>query len=939
MVVNGNTFTFTGLEPLIVHGLASFEVAMPDALSDLAIETLDLADLSLTNLVLHSVTVDGVISWRQQVKLAGVNSPEPKSYGQAIALSQDGDTLVVGADRTGETSGVVFVYSRSGTTWTEQAKLYPDDRLSGGGAGFGRSVAIDGNLLVVGSPNDINRGYDTGAIYIYRLVNGAWTQEWKQRGDSAGNKFGTSVGVDGTNSRIMVGAPGANRVYVYLYDGSQLIDKWPLSVTLSGSGEFGYSLDLDNSGVALIGAPSANGTGEAYIYNRNGDNTWTKKATLISTSEQSGERFGAAVALKQYSGRAVVGSPNYDGKNADQGAAWVFEGSAENWHLVARLTADGGLPDNEATHEGNAGDHFGASVAIYDNYVAVGAPDYDGNSANQGKAYVFYRLDQYCGGGCDPIAWTRSLNLSSSTPAENEYFGKALVLGDKLLVIGVPGFNETDANNNITREGIGDIRTYTTNGSMSINDLSDAETGLYRAETLTGGDNFGRQTIFDDSHNELIVSAYGENKVYVFVDEGLYWRQVQVLEQSSGKFGYDMDLDGTRLVVGAPGDNKLYIYEYGDNGYELAETISGPTGAEAFGAAVAVEGDLIAVGAPDTTMWYSSVNQPVADYKLQLGKTGVAFDYKLYNGAWTPDAYFFPYTQGIYFTDTTFEKDGFTYTIVNPNPNATSYKGEYTPDGPQAIVQDDLSESDQNYYTFTLNNYQINWVNSDLNDEDKSVEVWPMTCAMIWDSNDGDGRAYKVCNNSYDNASRVTVAGKDYVDAVLVFNGADKYVDSDGTEYTPGAAVSASNLPENRVIWFYGPDIHDLHNLKYGGLGDGKYYDLSDEDTGWTLQPYTCAAVMDDTRGSGNASVVYCNDTALQKTYPGINNVDYVGVFAYTDSLGVLGRTLTATGTYSYDGLNNAQFGASIELSGSKIYIGAPGINAQYTEDVTSHWI
>ncbi|NOY98117.1 MAG: hypothetical protein GXP40_02795, partial [Chloroflexi bacterium] len=881
VLVNGNTFTFTGVEPLVVHGLAGFAVVMPDALSDLAIETIDLADLNLTNLVLHSVTVDGVISWRQQVKLAGINSPEPKSYGQALALSKDGNTLVVGADRVGQMAGVVFVYARSGSNWVEQAKLYPDDRLSGGGWGFGRAVAVDGSLLVIGAPQDINRGYDTGAVYIYRLVNGAWTQEWKQRGESSGHKFGAAVDVDSSNGRIMVGAPGTGSVYLYTYDGSQLINKWPLTVKLNGSGEFGTAVDLDSSGVALIGAPSANGTGEAYLYYRAGSGSWTLHTTLTSISQQSGERFGAAVAIKQYSGRAVVGSPNYDGTNTDQGAAWVFEESGGNWSLVARLTADGGLPPDEATHEGNAGDHFGASVAIHGDYVAVGAPDYDGNSANQGKVYVFYRHERACGGACDPVAWTRSHNLASSTPAENEYFGKAVALGDKLLVAGVPGFNETDANNNIVRAGIGIIRTYVTDGSIAVNDFTNTATGLYRAEALSGGANFGRKTIYDPTYKELIVSAYGENKIYIYVNEGLFWRLTQTLTQS-GNFGYDMDKDGNRLVIGAPGANKFYVYERGANGWELKSTVGGPTGASGFGASVSVNGNRVAVGAPDTVLWYSSSNQPQAGYQLNLGKTGVAFTYTTSGANWTLERFLMPYDSGLYFA--TYQEQSSGGTVLD---NMLSY---------------DDGDGDTLEYKDFLN------VNSTAAD----VKLWlgldasyVLPPGMVYARDlkpDSNATSYKVTTTTYsfpEAPPQICVEDNDSGGFFgKPYDGWKCWADYDG--------IGSLDLPSDFT--------NDDKNIKISPRAKGRVYDNDGADDGGT----------------------WTNDSWIDwYTRGGCDCADFL--YAWANSSGRFQEASVVDMTYArtFNGLNNAAFGASIELNGSTVYVGASGINRQYSADVT----
>ena len=877
-----------------------FSVSMPDALSDLAIETIDLADLSLTNLVLHSVTVDGVISWRQQVKLAGINSPEPRSYGQALALSLDGNTLVVGADRVGEISGVVFVYTRSGDNWIEQAKLYPDDRLSGGGMGFGRSVAIDGTLLLVGAPQDINRGYDTGAVYIYRLANGAWTQEWKLRGGGSYYKFGTAVDVDVTNGRILVGAPGANTVYYYTYQSSELINKWPQKSSFSGSGEFGTALDLISSAYVLVGAPGANSIGEAYLYGHDGNNIWSKRATFESTSEQAGERFGAAVALKENNGRLVVGSPNYKGENNEQGAAWIFEGSGANWNMVARLTADGGLPPNEATHEGNAGDHFGASVTIYGDYVAVGAPDYDGNSANQGKVYVFYRHERYCGGACDPVAWTRSLNLASSAPAESEYFGKALVLGDKRLIIGVPGFNETDGSNNITRNGIGTIRTYTTDGSLAINDIANSNTGLYRAEALSGEGNFGRKVIYDLTTKELIVSAYGVNSIYIYTNEGLYWRLIQTITQS-GDFGYDMEKDGNNLVVGAPGANKFYIYQRGDDGWAYKTDKTGPSGVGRFGASVAIDGSRIAVGAPDTNLWISSSGQPKTAYQLSLGKTGVAFTYTGSDAAWTLEKFIIPYDARLYFS--IFETVTSGGTLLD-----------------KMLSYDDGDGDTWEYKNFLNSNSTDTEIKNWLGME--STDDVPLAMNVTEDPvPDPNATSYKIVDHEYFIPSVPSQLGLDEGDDCSLFCDEEGY-------------------------WFYA----DYDGTKFY-LGDHDDGDWEDDDQKIKLAPRTKVNIYDNSDYSDGPStqtfenLSYTEWLELNNGDQGYVNdrADDIYVWAHPDGRLQDDQTITITGR-TFSGLNNAAFGSSIELNGNTVYIGAPGISGgrRYeiiaTDPTYSHW-
>ena len=769
VTVKCNTFDFSGLEPLVVTGMGAFQLTGSEALSDVAIETVDVANMDLTTLVLHVLLVDGVISWRQQVKLDGVGAKDTNSFGQSLAW--DGSTLVVGASRAlvsitdkkpvdntvtdfvksanvgvgqtklasgayhvemrdagsadwefrlldasnnvvsianmgsggwqdvptnkvidtmrglmiafganeaaysavsaasftynvGQFPGVVYVYTQSGSTWTEQTKLYAKDGEYAA-QGFGSSVAISGDVLAVGAPQDNSLGANAGAVYIFQRSGADWWQAAKLKASdgAANDSFGTAVAVSGVTA--LAGAPGddngAGAVYVFQYGANAWAQKTKFMASDRAANDlFGAALAYVG-GTAGIGAPGADSSrGSAYIFTGSGA-TWTQSAKLLSSSAQAGEQFGSALAMD--SARIVIGAPYYDGKNVDQGAAFIYDLSAGVWVLSARLTADGGLPEALAQTEARANDHFGAAVALSGAYVIVGAPDYDGVSLNQGAVYPFmYLPDGGCGCGG---TWIRSKNkLVSSTPTENDYFGKSLALNGAALVVGVPGFNETDANNNILREDVGTVRFYSTDGLLKLNDMTDTLIGLYRAEITAvsgGAAQAGYEMLYHTASRTLLVGAPGEGYVYVYANEGLYWRYSQTLSCPTpgcigGSFGYDMDLSGSTLVVGAPGAGAAYVFTYSGGLWNFAAAIGGPGGTGDFGRSVAIEGGRIAVGAPGTSVWYWSVDSP---YGLWLSASGAVFTYTGSGASWSYERFVMPYDGGM--------------------PNATYYWAYWTP--------------------------------------------------------------------------------------------------------------------------------------------------------------------------------------------------------------------------------------------------------------------
>jgi len=264
-------------------------------------------------------------------------------FGVSVALQ--GDTLVVGAGFDDYViradSGSVYVYTRSSsssgaTTWTLQAQLKPRDWDRGDQ--FGRSVAIDGNIIVVGQPDDDDKGIASGSAYVYTRRGTTWTQQAKLTAfDGArGDYFGTSVAID--CNTIVVGADGD-----------------------------------EQSG--LTG-------GSAYVYTRTGT-TWRKQAKLRAsdsgtTRTDSLDDFGRSVAI---AGDTIVVGALRDNDNdkgiRNSGSVYVFQRTYSNylsmdttWTEQAKLTAS----------DGAAGDEFGRSVAIDGDTIVVGAWLADGSA-------------------------------------------------------------------------------------------------------------------------------------------------------------------------------------------------------------------------------------------------------------------------------------------------------------------------------------------------------------------------------------------------------------------------------------------------------------------------------------------------------------------------------------------------------------------------------
>ena len=308
--------------------------------------------------------------------------------GEAVSIS--GDTVVVGAPRdddNGDSSGSAYVFVRSGATWIEQAKLLPGDGALGDR--FGTSVSISGDTVVVGAPFDDDNGSSAGSAYVFVRSGTTWTEQAKLLpGDgAASDDFGTSVSIDGDIT--VVGAiqhddSGGNSgsAYVFVRSGATWSEEAKLLASDGAAGDFfGQSVSVSGS-TAAVGAlqydDAGTSSGSAYVFVRSGT-TWSEQAKLTASDAAAGDFFGGSVAIS--GDTFVVGAPHDDDNGNLSGSAYVFARNGTTWGEEAKL-----LASDAATF-----DSFGGSVAISGAMVVAGARFDDDDGSNSGSAYVFVR--------------------------------------------------------------------------------------------------------------------------------------------------------------------------------------------------------------------------------------------------------------------------------------------------------------------------------------------------------------------------------------------------------------------------------------------------------------------------------------------------------------------------------------------------------------------
>ena len=396
-------------------------------------------------------------NWTQNTKSLDPYSVANDNFGASVAVS--GDTAVVSAPQTtigSSAQGVAWIFVRNGASWTLLQPLY--DPNGAANDNFGSSVAISGDTIIIGANlDDVGANADQGSAYVFARINGSWSQQayLTATGGAANDRFGGSVAVSGNT--VIVGAPqndvGANAdqgsAYVFTRSGTNWTQQGQLNGTNGAANDrFGGSVGISGD-TAVVGAfrntVGANANqGSAYVFIRNGTN-WTQQQQLTALDGAANDQFGYSVAV---SGETIIVGASLDdvGANADQGSAYIFVRTGTNWTQQAQLNGAGGA----------AGDSFGYSVGIDGDTAIVGAA-FDDVSANadQGSAYIFDRSG---------ATWVQRQQLTDSGGAAGDNFGASVAVSGDKVIVGAP-FSDTSALTRFSNEGITSSPTAADTGS------------------------------------------------------------------------------------------------------------------------------------------------------------------------------------------------------------------------------------------------------------------------------------------------------------------------------------------------------------------------------------------------------------------------------------------------------------------------------------------
>jgi hypothetical protein len=310
----------------------------------------------------------------------------------------------------------------------EKLKILPNDGAPEDN--FGWSVAISGNTAIVGAPYDDDLGSKSGSAYLFNATTGAQSFKLLASHGRIDDLFGYSVAISGNFA--IVGSPrsdliGENSGSAYVYNTTNGIQMFKLLPISGEAGDwFGESVGISGT-KAIIGARNDddNGgmSGSAYIFDLT---TGSFLFKLLASDGASGDHFGASVAIDGVT--AVVGAFGDNDNGSNSGSAYLFD-------VTSGLQISKLLPG-----DGEAGDAFGWSVAIRDNYRAlVGSVFDDDNANNAGAAYLFgtsgtvqtSKLLASDGGGIDYFG--HSVGIDGTTAIVGAMKGGSPVIGSAYL--------------------------------------------------------------------------------------------------------------------------------------------------------------------------------------------------------------------------------------------------------------------------------------------------------------------------------------------------------------------------------------------------------------------------------------------------------------------------------------------------------------------------
>lgn len=489
-------------------------------------------------------------AWIETQKLFANDGVENDRFGISVSLS--GDRAIIGNDDGGDEAGTAYVFDYNGTSWVESQKLTANDAQAGDF--FGVSVGVSGSQALVGASRD-----DSGSVYVFELNGTTWTQTQKLTANdgSKGDSFGFAISLSG--NRVVIGAQADNdngdesgAAYIFDFNGTSWVQSQKIISSDGDTDDFlGFSVGISGDQI-LVGAwgddDDSDRSGATYTYGFNGV-SWTENQKLTTGNGAARDYFGISVSL--FGNRALIGAPGYDSNQTESGSAYIFDFNGSTWVLSQKLT----------TQDNLQGAQFGSSVSLRADRALIGAWKYDLDTGadyffESGAAYIF---------DFNGTSWVQTQKLIADDAESFDNFGFAVRLYGNRALIGAP------ASFSINSSGAAYV--------FDFNGTSWVQTQKLTSDDAMQEDRFGYAVSLSD--NRALVSALNDDhsnmkdsgSAYIFDYSGSTWLQSHKLiaddASTEGAFGASVSLRGDRALIGSPSrfTASTYFFEYNNNNW------------------------------------------------------------------------------------------------------------------------------------------------------------------------------------------------------------------------------------------------------------------------------------------------------------------------------------------------------------------------------------
>jgi len=539
--------------------------------------------------------------WSQQgTKLVGSGAVDGfigARQGQSVSLSADGNTAIVGGPLDSSGAGGCWVFTRSGTVWTQQGtKLVSSTAAGDALQGWSVALSGDGNTAIVGGIYDLN---NAGAAWIYVRANGSWTQQgFKLYGIDAslGANQGWSVALSGDgNTAIMggsgdVGGTGAAWIFVrtsgvWSQQGGKIV-----GIGYAGTPGQGQSVSLSSDGnTAMVGGPGDSlSHGASWVFTRSAG-TWSQQGNKLVGSGgingDYGSNQGGSVALSSDGNTGLVGAPM---DNAGAGGTWVFLRTGTLWNQQGGKLVGSGA-------RGNALQGESVSISSDGNTAIVGGPN---DSVGVGAAWLFVRSSGLWSQQGSKLVGSGGSGLSA------QGISVSLSSDGTRAVVGAPGDSGgTGAAWVFTRSA----PTWVQEGNRLVG------TG---GITGTGGILQGQSVAVSNDGSTLIIGGPGDSSgtgaAWVFTRSTSGWTQQGKKLVGTGAIGkaaqgesVSLSGDGNTALVGGPADSggggACWVFvrtsgAWSQQGGKISGTGATGTAGQGISVSLSADGNTAAVG-------------------------------------------------------------------------------------------------------------------------------------------------------------------------------------------------------------------------------------------------------------------------------------------------------------------------------------------------------